>query len=116
MLDIGYTRLAALGIGWVLSRLSVEMSSYPAINDTYSITTWIENINRRFSERNMLIQAGDGTTIGHARTVWVAIDLKKRTLGDLSAITAAPLPCPALPCPIPRMPASGKPPGGMPGV
>lgn len=112
ILDIGYTRLAALGIGWVLSRLSVEMSRYPGINDTYSITTWIDNINRRFSERNMLIEDGEGTVIGHARTVWVAIDLKRRTLGDLSAICADPLPCPALPCPIPRMPRLASPPEG----
>lgn len=112
ILGIGYSKLVTLGLGWVLSRLSVEMTAYPGINDTYSITTWIEQINRRFSERNMLIQDEAGNTIGYARTVWVAIDIAKRTMGDLSAITSEPLPCPALPCPIAKMPRLTSPRAG----
>ena len=50
-LGIGYADLLPLGIGWVLSRVSVEMTSWPAINEAYTVTTWIESYNRRFSER-----------------------------------------------------------------
>lgn len=114
ILGIGYSRLIALGLGWVLSRVSVEITSYPCINDTYSITTWIESINRRFSERNMLIRDSKGKTIGYARTVWVAIDIRKRTMGDLTLIAAESLPCPALPCPITKMPRLNSPgPGAL---
>lgn len=104
ILGIGYSRLVELGIGWVLSRMSIEMTEYPGINDTYTITTWIETINSRFSERNMMITNSEGKPIGYARTVWAAINFKTRTLGDLSALTSGPLPTAGIPCPINKMP------------
>lgn len=114
MLGIGYSKLITMGIGWVLSRLSVEMSRYPGINDTYSITTWIETLNRHFSERNMLIEDGEGHVIGYARTVWVAIDIAKRTMADLSAISDNELPVAELACPIARHPRLAAPvPGSL---
>ncbi|MCM1006158.1 MAG: thioesterase [Prevotella sp.] len=104
ILGIGYSRLIELGIGWVLSRMSVEIIDYPRINDKYTVTTWIENINRRFSERNMMISDSEGRPIGYARTVWVAIDFLTRTMGDLSEIIKEDLPTADLPCPIEKMP------------
>lgn len=112
ILGIGYSRLASMGIGWVLSRLSVEMTLYPAIGETYSVTTWIDSINRRFSERAMHVQDSQGHTIGYARTVWVAIDFKNRTMADLSPLASEPLPCPALGCPIAKMPRLSSPGAG----
>lgn len=104
ILGIGYSTLVTRGIGWVLSRLSIEMTQYPGINDTYVITTWIENFNRHFSERNMQITDGDGNTIGYARTVWVTINYKERKMADLSFMTEMDLPQEDLPCPIAKMP------------
>lgn len=111
-LGIGYTRLKELGIGWVLSRLSIEMYRYPGINDVYSLTTWIETINRKFSERNMTMHDGQGAVIGHMRTVWVAIDFQKRTMADLSSISDVPLPLGDLPCPIAKHPRLAIPAAG----
>ena len=51
-LNIGFADLSRKNIGWVLSRLAVEMTRYPAINERYSLTTWIESYNRHFSERS----------------------------------------------------------------
>lgn len=48
-LNIGYATLIKQNIGWVLSRLSVEMTSLPTINESYTLTTWIESYNRHFS-------------------------------------------------------------------
>lgn len=109
-LGIGYARLMASGISWVLSRMSIEMSRYPGINDTYSITTWIESFNRRFSERNMSIHDERGRLIGYARTVWVAIDFRRRTMADLPQEMS--LPVASLPCPISKMPRLAPPPQG----
>ncbi|MCM1318831.1 MAG: thioesterase [Muribaculaceae bacterium] len=103
-LGIGYSTLVTRGIGWVLSRLSIEMTEYPGINDTYTITTWIEDLNRHFSERNMHIVNAKGMTIGYARTIWVAIDFKARTMADLSFMESMNLPKADLPCPIAKMP------------
>lgn len=107
-LGIGYEALIRHNIGWVLSRLSIEMYSYPGINDSYSITTWIESINRRFSERNFAIYGPDGKIAGYARSVWSAIDFGQRAGADLSALGVEQCPIAALECPMektPRIPA-----------
>ena len=38
-LGFGYDRLLANGNAWVLSRLCVEMQRFPAVGDTYTLTT-----------------------------------------------------------------------------
>lgn len=109
ILGIGFSTLVHHGIGWVLSRLSIEMTDYPGINDTYSIITWIEELNKHFSERNMQIVNEQGHTIGYVRTVWTAIDFRKRTMGDLTFLEAMDLPKADLPCPIEKMPRLSSP-------
>ena len=42
---------------------------WPEMFDNYSLTTWVEGINRLFSERDFEIQV-NGTTAGYVRTVW----------------------------------------------
>ncbi len=99
-LGIGYATLIEGGIGWVLSRVSFEMKRYPAINEEYSLTTWIEGYNRRFSERNFEMHGGDGSVIGYARTIWVAMDFKTRTVADLSRYEKDLFPVVKRDCPI----------------
>lgn len=107
-LGIGYATLVKHGIGWVLSRLSIEMVRYPGINEEYSLTTWIESINRRFSERNILITDANGAVAGYARSVWSAIDFARRTGADLAGTGIEHCPVAVIDCPIektPRIPA-----------
>ena len=87
-LGIGYATLITRNLGWVLSRLSIEMTRFPAINEEYCVTTWIETYNRRFSERNFEFTDASGAVIGYARTVWVPMNFATRTLGDISAFGA----------------------------
>lgn len=111
-LGIGYATLIKRNIGWVLSRLSIEMSEYPAINSAYSVTTWIETINRRFSERNFMICSAEGRPVGYARSVWSAIDFGQRGGADLSELHLEDCPAGDLGCPIektPRIPAIAHP-------
>lgn len=84
-LGVGYSRLIQDGNSWVLSRLTIEIDRLPRIHEDYSLTTWIEGFNRHFSERNFEIRAS-GATIGHVRTVWVAINISSRRPADLSGI------------------------------
>jgi acyl-ACP thioesterase len=99
-LGIGYATLTKLGIGWVLSRLSIEMKRMPGINETYSLTTWIEGWNRMYSDRCMVVKDGNGEILGYVRSVWVAIDIAKRTAADLSVLQAESLVCTTMECPI----------------
>lgn len=106
-LNIGYATLIKSNIGWVLSRLSIEMESVPAINDSYTFTTWIESYNRHFSERNFAITGHDGKVYGYARTVWVAMDFATRTVADLSALERDAFPTANIACPMSKTPRIG---------
>ncbi|MDE6207405.1 MAG: acyl-[acyl-carrier-protein] thioesterase [Muribaculaceae bacterium] len=103
-LGIGYDALIKHNIGWVLSRLTLEMSRFPRINEHYCLTTWIESTNKFFSLRNFAITAPGGEVLGYARTVWVAIDYATRRMAplskfDMSLFPTAPLECPIAPTP-----------------
>lgn len=107
-LNIGYATLASHGVAWVLSKISVEMQRYPAINEQYSLTTWIESYNRRFCDRCFALTGSDGVTIGHIRTVWTAIDVRRRCMADLTEFERDTFPLSERPCPVektPRLPA-----------
>lgn len=83
-LGVGYDNLKQHGQSWVLSRVVIEMVRYPLVNETYSVETWIDGFNRAFSERYFRIYDCNGEVIGNARSTWVAIDVEKRTLADIS--------------------------------
>lgn len=100
-LGVGPADLREHSLAWVLSRLTLEMKAFPSINSGYSLNTWVESINRHFTERCFSITDSDGNPLGYARTVWIAIDLESRRGGDMTDIMAhAPLV--AEPCPIAR--------------
>lgn len=84
---VGYAYLIKRNEGWVLSRVTVEMKRYPRINDSYSMTTWIEGYNRFFSQRNVAITDADGQIVGEARTVWMAINFSTRQGVDISQLS-----------------------------
>ena len=103
-LGIGYANLIKSNIGWVLSRMSIEMVRYPVINDSYTMETWIESYNRMFSNRNFRMIDADGNVIGYMRTVWVAMDFEKRVMADLSEFEKSAFPIGNIDCPIERTP------------
>lgn len=74
-LGIGFLNLSEREIGWVLSRLSVEMSRWPKTGEKYILSTWIESYNAHFSERNFSVMAESGEVLGYVRTIWTIIDL-----------------------------------------
>jgi len=84
---VGYARLIEDGQGWVLSRVTVEMKRYPRVDEFYTLTTWIEDYNRHFSQRNMEISDNNGNVIGYTRTIWVVINLNTRESVDISKLS-----------------------------
>lgn len=84
LIDIATEHANSIGIGnpdmpddhsgWVLSRLTIDMADYPKVDENYSISTWVENWNRHFSERAFSIQNGEGKTVGYARSIWMVLD------------------------------------------
>lgn len=73
-LGIGNPSMEHLGCGWVLSRLTIEMSSYPKVNQIYTLHTWVEDWNRHFSTRCFRIDNEEGEPLGYARSIWMVMN------------------------------------------
>lgn len=88
-LEIGNPVMKTINAGWVLSRLTIDMESYPKVNDNYIISTWIESFNRHFSERAFCISSPEGNIYGYARSVWMVMDTVNHTNVGLSHLSLA---------------------------
>lgn len=86
-LGIGNPAMENLNAGWILSRLTIEMTRYPHVNEEYSISTWVEGWNRHFSTRDFRISDREGNAIGYARSVWMILRTTDRTNVGLSHLT-----------------------------
>ncbi|MDE6258353.1 MAG: hypothetical protein K2M53_08250 [Muribaculaceae bacterium] len=86
-LGIGNPTMAHLNAGWVLSRLTIEMKSYPKVNTHYKIITWVESWNRHFSVRDFEIQDCDGNAVGFARSIWMVLNTETHENFGLSHLT-----------------------------
>lgn len=99
---VGFDRLISDNHAWVLSRVTTEMKRYPRAGEDYVLTTWIEDYNRHFSQRNIEIATAGGEVLGYARTIWMVIDLAARTGVDISQLSyikgnVSPKECPIAP-------------------
>lgn len=86
-LGIGNPAMESLGAGWVLSRLTLEMTRYPKCNTSYVIETWVENWNRHFSTRDFAVIDESGETVGYARSIWMVLDMTTHANYGLSHLT-----------------------------
>ena len=96
----GYARLIQDNQVWVLSRVTIELTAYPKINEDYTLTTWIEDYNRHFSQRNFRLDDAEGNPLGYVRTIWMVIDLSTRSSVDISQLGYIGENISDLPCPI----------------
>lgn len=63
---------------WVLSRMVFEMDHLPCQNEKFYIETWVESVNKLFTNRNFAILDKDKKAIGYTRSTWAMIDLDTR--------------------------------------
>lgn len=83
-LGIGNPTMADKNLGWVISRLTIEMECYPPVNTEYTLETWVESWNRHFSVRSFRILSQDNRTLGHARSIWMVMNTQTHENGGLS--------------------------------
>lgn len=101
ILGIGNPDMPKPDMGWVLSRLTVEMNCYPKYNTDYIITTWVEDWNRHFSRRAFSISDPDGNIFGYARSIWMVLNTSDRSNAGLSGLDFKPEWISKMECPIP---------------
>lgn len=74
---------------WVLARLKVEMTRFPAWNEQFSILTYPRGIKRVSACRDFVVSDAKGEEIGKATSEWAIIDLKTRSLVPVPSSVAA---------------------------
>ena len=74
----GYTYMTGQKRVWVLSRMVIEMIDYPKNDSIFVVNTWVDNVNRLFTERRFSFEDETGREIGYARTLWASIDIETR--------------------------------------
>ena len=82
----GYDHLISHNLVWVLSRLVVVMDERPRTGQSYTITTWVKSCFRQFTERLFEVADANGRPMGHAYSIWAAIDYTTRQPIDLAEL------------------------------
>lgn len=88
--DRGFGALKLIDAGsvsWVLLKFAVEMETMPAEEETVSIETWVESVNRMLTSRNFIVRNSAGQVMGYATTQWTIIDLATRRPVNITADT-----------------------------
>jgi len=91
--DLGYG-VAAMhprGLGWILTRMSIELYDLPRHNDVLRFETWIESNAHMLSTRDFRIykqsaisnQPSEWVLIGQCKSVWAVLDLNKRMMVNI---------------------------------
>jgi medium-chain acyl-[acyl-carrier-protein] hydrolase len=75
---LGFSKDQLDGQTWMLSRLVVQMETYPAWRDIVRVETWPSGSERLFGTREFLVLDETGATIGGATSDWLLIDMVRR--------------------------------------
>lgn len=74
-MGFGFRQLSEKDRFWILSRLYVEMYSYPAWGDTVQMETWPKGMESLFALRDFRIKSSNGKELfGAGTTAWLIID------------------------------------------
>lgn len=71
---------------WVLTRFAVEFGERPGCGSTITVATWVSDVNRFGTTRNMVVSGEGGETIAMAVTQWAVIDLDRRAAINLTEL------------------------------
>jgi len=77
-----------VGISWVLLKFAVETSAMPVEEETITIETWVESVQRILSTRNYIVRNSAHEIIAYATSEWTIINLTTRRPMNITADTA----------------------------
>ena len=76
-LRVGYNELRDANLAWVLSRIKVEVHSFPRWGDTVHLATWPKGIDRLFAMRDFFLTSDTGEHLIAGTSAWLLIDMEK---------------------------------------
>jgi len=92
-LGLGFKELASKNRFWILSRLYIEMYSYPLWGETIQLETWPKGMESLFALRDFRIKSADGNVLlGAGATAWLIIDGTTHRLQRIEQV------CTDMPC------------------
>lgn len=77
-LGVGLDRLAAEGLGWVMSRLRVRIERWPSSGETMRIETWPSKRVSHLFQREFRLRDDGDVLIGAASSRWALFDVHAR--------------------------------------
>lgn len=83
---VGVAQLNERNLSWVLLRWAFRFTRLPGEYERVGVRTWVNDINRLMTTRNLIMSGEDGLDIGTAITNWAVIDLTTRKSKDISAL------------------------------
>ena len=81
----GVRNLNCANCSWVLSRMAMALERRPEQYEQIVVRTWVNEVSRLMTTRNMVITGEHGRPVGAVVTQWAMIDLDKRTPLDIRA-------------------------------
>jgi medium-chain acyl-[acyl-carrier-protein] hydrolase len=80
LLGAGYDKLLTDNKIWVLSRLQVEMETYPRWTEEITVQTWPKGIKGVYAQRDFLLYDSHQKIIGKANSDWLILDATNHKL------------------------------------
>lgn len=74
----GYSSMVSMDRVWVLTRMNIQLSSYPTNDTDIKVHTWVSDVNKLFTERCFAFEDHEGNYFGYARSLWASIDIRTR--------------------------------------
>ncbi len=78
LLGFGYGQLEKQKLAWILSRLSIQLDTYPLWQEKLTIHTWTSGLNGLFAIRHFELLNSGGQKIGRASTNWLVINIENK--------------------------------------
>lgn len=77
-LHIGYNDLIGEGLFWVVSRIEVNINSYPKNTDKIIMETWPSGIDKLFFKRNFRILDENNNELGAIQAYYLLLDMNSK--------------------------------------
>lgn len=88
-LGVGVEKMRETNLAWVLNRLKLTVKRYPKIGETVALSTYPVRIDKYFVYRDFQLHDNDGVQIAYAMSVWLLLDLEKRSMASVPAFVHA---------------------------